>query len=108
MLERLSGGAIQENWGLSVVRKDGREERLVLRRDAAAQIRGSRSRAEEFQLLRLAHGSGVPVPEPIALCMDSGVFDRPFFLMRRIEGLADPWRLAREDALVPDRARLGR
>jgi aminoglycoside phosphotransferase (APT) family kinase protein len=106
-VERLSGGAIQENWGLRIARADGSEERLVLRRDAAATIASSRSRAEEFRVLEVAEAAGIRVAAPVALCVDEGVLGGPFFLMRRVEGVADPRRLVREDGLIPDRASFG-
>ncbi len=106
-IERLSGGAIQENWGLTLARADGGEERLVLRRDAAARIASSRSRADEFRLLALARAAGVAVPEPVALCTDETVLGSPFFLMRRVPGVAEARRLVREDTLIPDRASFG-
>ena len=106
-VERLSGGAIQENWGLRIARADGSEERLVLRRDAAATIASSRSRAEEFRVLEVAEAAGIRVAAPVALCTDERVLGGPFFLMRRVEGVADPRRLVREDGLVGDRASFG-
>jgi aminoglycoside phosphotransferase (APT) family kinase protein len=106
-VERLSGGAIQENWGLRIARADGSEERLVLRRDAAATIASSRSRAEEFRVLEVAEAAGIRVAAPVALCTDELVLGGPFFLMQRVEGVADPRRLVREDALVGDRASFG-
>jgi len=103
----LSGGAIQENFSLVLGREDGTEERLVLRRDAAATIEASRSRAEEFSLIRAARAAGVAVAEPVALCTDESVLGGPFFVMRFVAGVADPRRLVREDALIPDRAAFG-
>lgn len=104
----LSGGAIQENWALSLRHEDGRIEELVLRRDAHSTIGSSGSRTSEFHILEAAHKAGLAVAEPIALCTDTEVLGRPFFLMTRIAGVADPRRLVRDDALVPDRAALGR
>ncbi len=106
-IERLSGGAIQENWGLMLVHGDGREERLVLRRDSAATIVSSRSRAEEFSLLEAAQREGIAVPAPVALCTDAAILGGPFFLMRRVSGIADPRLLVRDDSLIPDRPRFG-
>jgi aminoglycoside phosphotransferase (APT) family kinase protein len=106
-IERLSGGAIQENWGLTLVHGDGREAQLVLRRDAAATIASSRSRAEEFSLLESAQRQGIAVPAPIALCTDATILGGPFFLMRRVAGIADPRLLVRDDSLIPDRPGFG-
>lgn len=104
----LSGGAIQENWALSLRHEGGFVEELVLRRDAHSTIGSSGSRASEFHILEAAHQAGLAVAEPIALCTGTEVLGRPFFLMTRIAGVADPRRLVRDDALVPDRAALGR
>jgi len=106
-VERLSGGAIQENWGLTLVHGDGREERLVLRRDAAAPIPSSRSRAEEFAVLKVARAAGIAVPAPVALCTNEAVLGGPFFLMRHVSGIADPRLLVRNDSLIPDRPEFG-
>lgn len=107
-ITRLSGGAIQENWALSLRHEDGRMEELVLRRDSRATIGSSGSRTSEFHILEAAHHAGLAVARPIALCASTEVLGRPFFLMTRIAGVADPRRLVRDDALVPDRAALGR
>jgi aminoglycoside phosphotransferase (APT) family kinase protein len=92
-LAPLSGGAIQENWGLAAEvtggPRAGRHD-LVLRLDAASTLPMSHGRAEEFALLRAAHAAGVSVPEPLALCTDPAVLGRPFLLMRRALGTADP------------------
>jgi aminoglycoside phosphotransferase (APT) family kinase protein len=106
-LERLSGGAIQENWGLTLIHADGCEERLVLRRDAAATIPSSRSRAEEFSLLQAATAAGIAVAAPVALCTDAAVLGGSFFVMRYVAGTADPRRLVRDEALIPDRVGFG-
>ena len=99
----LSGGAIQQNWALTL---DGGEE-WVLRTDNAATLAVSLPRAAEFALLRAAHAEGVTVPEPLRLCEDRGVIGTPFFVMRRVRGTATGFRLAKaaasqggDDALV--------
>jgi aminoglycoside phosphotransferase (APT) family kinase protein len=44
--------------------------------------------AREFRLLRAFYGhSAVPVPEPIACCVDLGVLGVPFYLMAPIDGV---------------------
>ncbi|MGH7067247.1 MAG: phosphotransferase family protein [Acetobacteraceae bacterium] len=106
-LARLSGGAIQENWGLTLKFAGSAVQELVLRRDAPAAIRSSRSREDEFRLLGLMRRAGVAAPEPVALCTDPAVLGGPFFLMRRIFGVADPRHLVRDDDLVPDRVAFG-
>jgi aminoglycoside phosphotransferase (APT) family kinase protein len=98
----LSGGAIQENWALSVHLQGGAKaghHDLVLRADAASGVAVSHSRAEEFALLALAHRSGIAVPEPLWLGADPAVIGRPFFLMRRAAGIAAGHRLVKDGTL---------
>uniref|UniRef100_UPI00307FC9F8 phosphotransferase n=1 Tax=Elioraea sp. TaxID=2185103 RepID=UPI00307FC9F8 len=94
-LRRLSGGAIQQNWALDVRCGDGRTAAWVLRTDNAATLAVSHGRAEEFALLRAAHAAGVTVPEPLLLCPDRAVIGAPFFVMRRVEGVAAGHRMVR-------------
>lgn len=98
----LSGGAIQQNWALDVRRGD-RAERLVLRTDSQAILAHSRPRAQEFALLKAAFAAGVSVPEPLLLCEAASVIGAPFFIMRRIEGLAAAHRVVRSDTLCGGR-----
>ena len=93
-MARLSGGAIQQNWALDVMLR-GAERRWVLRTDSAATLAVSHSRAEEFALLRAAEDAGVTVPAALYLCEDEAVLGRPFFVMRRVEGVAAAHRLVR-------------
>lgn len=91
----LSGGAIQQNWALSLA--DGQE--WVLRTDNAATLAVSLPRVAEYALLRAAHAAGVTVPEPLACCADASVIGAPFFVMRRVGGTATAFRLARAAAM---------
>lgn len=106
----LAGGAIQENWVLDIVcrggRLDGRHE-LVLRTDAASRVPVSWNRAQEYRILAAAFGAGVTAPEPVALCEDTSVIGKLFYLMRRAPGEARGHKLVRDpvvrangDALV--------
>ncbi|MBL0141169.1 MAG: phosphotransferase family protein [Betaproteobacteria bacterium] len=107
--ERLSGGAIQENVAIDVVIEGGPlagQHAWVLRTDAPSAVAVSRSRSEEFEILRAAQGAGVRVPEPLFACHDGEGPD--FFVMRRMPGVAAGHRLSRDDGLVPDRAALAR
>lgn len=90
----LSGGAIQQNWAL-----DCGDEQLVLRTDNAATLAQSHGRATEFALLRTAHAAGVTVPEPLLLCEDAAVIGAPFFVMRRVGGIAAGHRVVKSDTL---------
>jgi aminoglycoside phosphotransferase (APT) family kinase protein len=96
-LQRMSGGAIQQNWALDVTLR-GEPRRWVLRTDAPAVLAVSHSRAQEFALLRAALAAGVTVPKPLYLCKDIAVIGRPFFIMARVEGLAAPHRVVRDFA----------
>jgi aminoglycoside phosphotransferase (APT) family kinase protein len=97
-LVRLPGGAVQDNWALDVVVRDGDEagkHALVLRADAPSAIAASLSRSDEFAVLGVAHKIGVCVPEPLGLCDDCSVLGRAFYAMRRIPGHASGHRLIR-------------
>jgi aminoglycoside phosphotransferase (APT) family kinase protein len=96
---RLSGGAIQQNLALDVARPDGTTQRLVLRTDAPSQVPESRSRAEEYALLRAAHAAGVRVPRPLAF-VPAGDAHPACFLMQHVEGVAAGHRLTRPGALA--------
>jgi len=105
----LSGGAIQENWLLDITLHGGpfagRLE-AVLRTDAPSAVAVSRSRAEEFAVLKVAHAAGVTVPEPLWLCEDLNVLGKSFYIMRRVAGTAAPHRLMKNKDLGGDRDRL--
>ncbi len=107
--QRLSGGAIQENVAVEALVASGAHagrHDWVIRMDAPSAVAVSHSRANEYEILRAAHGAGVRVPEPLFLCEDEG--GRAFFAMRRVPGVAAGHRLVKDDALVPDRTRLAR
>ena len=83
----LSGGAIQENWGIEAAFAGGSlagRQQLVLRTDAATGIPSSLSRIEEFAVLKAVFAAGVTVPEPLFACADPGIIGKPFFVMQRI------------------------
>jgi aminoglycoside phosphotransferase (APT) family kinase protein len=110
-LERMSGGAVQENWALDADIKGGPYagvRQLVLRTDAAARVEASLRRGEEFAILQVAHAAGLRAPQPLWLCSEMSVTGREFFIMQRLPGVASGHRLTREAALIPDRARLAR
>ena len=110
-LERMSGGAVQENWALDAAVTGGAwsgAQAWVLRTDAAARVEASLKRSEEFQVLQVAHAAGLSAPRPLWLCSDSAVTGREFFVMQRLSGVASGHRVTRDASLVPDRARLAR
>lgn len=98
-LDKLSGGAIQENWGLTVEIGGARHE-WVLRTDAPSGVSTSHTRPQEFALLRAADAAGVTVPEPLFLCEDESVFGKPFYVMARIAGRAEGYVLVRDQAVA--------
>lgn len=106
---RLGGGAIQENYALEIEVSGGTRAgrlSLVLRTDAPSGVGVSHSRAEEYALLKAAHGAGVTVPEPVALCGDSTVIGKPFYVMKRLAGTAAGHILVRDDKWPGDRVEL--
>lgn len=103
--DKLSGGAIQQNWALDVESREG-PERWVLRTDSAATLAVSLPRAAEFALLRAARDAGVTVPQPLFLCEDSSVIGAPFFVMRRANGTAAGHRVVKDSTLGGGREKL--
>lgn len=106
-LERMSGGAVQENWALDV-EFDGALKRWVLRTDAQATVRESLTRAQEFAVLKTVHAASVFAPEALYLCDNGTVTGRRFFIMQRLPGIAAGHKVTRDAGLVPDPARLAR
>jgi aminoglycoside phosphotransferase (APT) family kinase protein len=97
-MEKLSGGAIQENWRL-IVFADGTQRDWVLRTDAPSGVSTSHSRVQEFALLKAAYQAGVTVPEPLFLNADPGLLGKPFYVMARVAGRAEGHILTRDPAL---------
>src|SRR5262245_59633890 len=105
-IELLSGGAIQENWGIDAVFVGGRpagRQRLVLRADAPTGVPSSLGRVEEYAVLQAVFAAGVSVPEPLFACADPAVLGRPFFVMRRLPGNAAGRAITLDPALEPAR-----
>ena len=103
-LATLSGGAIQENWGIDAHFSGGvlaGEQRLVLRMAGATGVPSSLDRVQEFAVLRAAFAAGVTVPEPRFASADPAVCGKPFFIMRRASGIAAAHRITRDPALDP-------
>jgi aminoglycoside phosphotransferase (APT) family kinase protein len=107
--ERLSGGAIQENWAVDLTVEGGPRagaHAVVLRTDSPSGVAVSHSRAEEFELLRAAWDAGVSVPEPLHCCTDPAVLGKPFCLMGRVDGTAVGQKVVKESSLGGDREQL--
>lgn len=104
--ERLSGGAIQENYIIQAIIEDGPhqgEHEWVLRTDAASGVAVSRSREQEYRLLSAAFDAGLTVPRPMWLCTDPGVLGRVFYVMEKVAGTADGRRLVGSDRTAAQR-----
>lgn len=101
----LGGGSIQEN-RLVRCRMGARTRGFVLRKDAAATIASSRTRAEEFRILAAAWRAGVRVPKPVGFCADAGIVGAPFALMGLVDGVGLGPRIAKDLTLGGDRERL--
>lgn len=114
-VERLSGGAIQENWGLDLTVEGGpRHGQLaaVLRTDSPTGVAVSLTRVQEYALLQAAWKAGVTVPEPLVCIAEADVIGKPFCVMRRVSGTALGQKITRDPSLGGDREalteRLGR
>lgn len=80
---RISGGRSNLTYAV-----DLGEESLVLRRPPLGGVlRGAHDVAREYRIVVALQGSGVPVPEAIALCEDPQVTGAPISVVRRVDGL---------------------
>ena len=108
-LERMSGGAVQQNWAVDAEVTGGAfagPQHWVMRIDAPARVAESLSRAQEFRVLQAMQRAEVLAPRPLWVCDDAAVMGRSFFVMERLPGVAAGHKVARDAALVPDRQRL--
>ena len=99
--EKLAGGSIQQNIAVDVQVDGGPlsgRHRWVVRTDSPSGVPVSRSREEEFTLLRVAHGAGVMVPQPM-WCHAAAEGFPAFFVMDHVAGIAAGHRLTEQDAI---------
>ena len=111
LLERMGGGAVQQNWALDCEVTGGSfagARAWVLRMDAPASVAESLTRGEEFRVLQAMQNACVLAPRPLWLCEDPSIMGGRFFIMERLPGIAAGHKVARDPGLVPDRARLAR
>jgi len=97
--ERLSGGAVQENWRIDALVDGGPHagaQRWALRTDAAASLAVSLDRTAEFGVVSAAHAGGVMVAAPIARCEDAGVIGSQFMIQSYVMGEGQARRLTRD------------
>lgn len=103
--QRLSGGAIQENWALDAEVEGGPHagrQRWVLRTDSPSSVSVSLGRRQEFAVLSRVVEAGVRAPRPLLLVEHSPTLQRPYFLMQHLAGSAAGHRLTRDAASVPN------
>jgi aminoglycoside phosphotransferase (APT) family kinase protein len=82
-LEALPGGGSCEVFAL-----DRGDSSWILRRAPAhANTRRAHDVLREHRILRALDGCAVRVPEAVVACDDPEVFDRPFYVMERIDGV---------------------
>ena len=101
--EKLSGGAVQENWRIDALVEGGAYEgaqRWVLRTDAAASLAVSLDRTSEFGVLSAAYDAGIKVAQPIARCESAELTGAPFMLQAYQPGEAQARRLTRDPGLA--------
>ncbi len=95
-LTRLTAGASRETWSFVA---DG--QKLILQRERSGGVGRLR---HEPALLRAAHGAGVPVPEVVIDGSRSDALERPFMVVRFIEGETIARRILRDDAFARARS----
>ncbi|WP_313024390.1 phosphotransferase family protein [Pseudomonas lopnurensis] len=108
-MERMGGGAIQENYALDLEIHGGAHagrHNWVLRTDSPSRLAMSLGRAEEFSVLSCAFQAGVRAPEPLWLHRDQGEIGKNFYLMKRIGGTASGRELVRAERTPEQRASL--
>ncbi len=97
--ERLSGGAVQENWRVDALVEDGEHagaQRWVLRTDADASLIVSLDRTAEFGVVSAAHDARVQVAAPVARCEDHDIIGAQFVLQAYMPGEGQGRRLTRD------------
>ena len=98
-LQRLSGGASRETWGLTL---DG--EPLVLQRERPGGIRTGGGMAAEAGLIRAAAAEGVPVADVVATGSgEDDALGAAWIVARRVEGETIARRILREDTYAEAR-----
>ncbi len=103
-LSRIHGGASRETFRVRID-DQGRERGLIVRRDPISALIET-EREIEYAAYRAFFGTGVPVPEALALETDPTWLERPFFVMEEIENAAAANVLA-ADPYGPHKQKIG-
>ena len=90
--ELLPGGAVQRNWRLTLD-VDGESHVVVLRVGPDMPLPESRTKDQEFAILRDAHAAGVPVAEPLFVEVFENIIGRAFLISAFCAGDADRQKL---------------
>lgn len=109
--DKLSGGAIQDNFGLTLDLSGGSHpgrHQLVVRQDAPSGVPESLTRPQEFAVLKAAFDAGVTAPEPLWLCEDEAISGAIFYVMKRAGGTASPRKLVKTEYTPQARRKLTR
>lgn len=105
-LKRLSGGASRETWAFDLIGSGGSRALILQRlRQGASTRPGSLSVAGEVELLRMAHESGVSVPQ-VLYSDEAAVLGSPGMVVERLDGETIPRKLLRDEEWAGARARL--
>jgi aminoglycoside phosphotransferase (APT) family kinase protein len=104
-LERLAGGACQDNYVVVVAFASG-ERRLVLRSDAKTSLPGSIDRAKEYHVICAAVGGGVRTPAARWLARDLVRPKSSAYFLDWVEGEAIGRRVVGSPKLAGARERL--
>lgn len=90
-VQRLSGGAINQNFLIELATPDNKTERWVLRRGQTQAVPGTLNRSAEYALVAHARSLGMTVPEPIALLNPT---ENSVSIFSHCEGKTDPRMLS--------------
>ncbi len=93
-IKKLSGGAIQENWAISGQSNDSKCE-IVLRKNAATVVEASSDRQQEYELLDRLYELNIHVPQPLFFAKKDNFLNSDFFIMDKINGIAEGHKLVR-------------
>jgi aminoglycoside phosphotransferase (APT) family kinase protein len=81
--ELIAGG--RSNLTYRVTGADGKS--FALRRPPTSHVLPTaHDMTREHRIIAALHPTGIPVPEPYALCIDEAVNERPFYVMEFVEG----------------------